>query len=184
MYIYEIKNTINGKRYIGQSQPTNNIRLNNHRYALRCGTHSNSHLQSAWNKYGEKVFVWNKVVVVDTIEELDRIETALIEKYKTLNRKYGYNARPGGSQYKYHTDATKRKIGQANKGNTHTDKLKLRYAKERRIYDYPKYVIDPIGNMHEVVNIKGLCKRYGINDSNFRKMLRGKYKFSEGWRLK
>jgi len=61
--------------------------------------------------------------------------------------------------------------------------LKKRYALERRIYQYPRYVCNPQGKKHELVNIKGLCKEYGIDDANFRKMLRGEYKHSKGWTI-
>lgn len=53
--IYEIRNTANGKFYIGSS---NNIRLrwNGHRAKLKNNTHANPHLQAAWNIYGETLF--------------------------------------------------------------------------------------------------------------------------------
>ena len=53
--IYMITNYVNNKRYIGSSK---NIaqRLWTHRSNLRHNTHSNEHLQHAWNKYGEENF--------------------------------------------------------------------------------------------------------------------------------
>lgn len=58
--IYEIENTVNGKRYIGSSS---NIRkrLADHRNFLRKNNHNNEHLQCAWNKYGEDKFVYDMV---------------------------------------------------------------------------------------------------------------------------
>ena len=53
--IYEILNTVNGKRYIGQTTLFSK-RWNRHRNSLRKGTHTNQHLQNAWDRDGEKAF--------------------------------------------------------------------------------------------------------------------------------
>lgn len=62
--IYIIKNKINNKFYIGSSININK-RWNVHRCALNGQTHCNQHLQSAWNKYGEKNFQFKVVKKVD-----------------------------------------------------------------------------------------------------------------------
>ena len=53
--IYEILNTVNGKRYIGQ---TSNFkkRWKEHRTGMKRGDHGNRYLQRAWDKYGEEAF--------------------------------------------------------------------------------------------------------------------------------
>lgn len=53
--IYEIVNTVNGRRYIGS---TNNFltRYAKHLSHLRGNDHDNPKLQAAWNKYGENAF--------------------------------------------------------------------------------------------------------------------------------
>lgn len=54
--IYKIVNRVNGKYYVGSS---NNIwkRVEyQHKKQLRDGNHWNTHLQSAWNQYGESSF--------------------------------------------------------------------------------------------------------------------------------
>lgn len=56
--VYKIKNEINGKVYVGS---TNNFtrRWLKHRALLRHNKHQNSHLQAAWNKYGESSFTFS-----------------------------------------------------------------------------------------------------------------------------
>ena len=53
--IYEIHNTISGKRYIGQSVHVR-TRLLKHINLLNKNKHLNKHLQSSWNYYGEDKF--------------------------------------------------------------------------------------------------------------------------------
>lgn len=53
--VYEIVNTVNGKRYIG-SAVSFKKRWGVHRHALRHSAHHSSKLQRAWNKYGEDAF--------------------------------------------------------------------------------------------------------------------------------
>jgi hypothetical protein len=58
--IYKIENTINSKVYVGSS---NNIKVRwrKHKALLRHNKHPNQHLQNAWNKYGEDVFIFSVV---------------------------------------------------------------------------------------------------------------------------
>lgn len=55
--VYQIYNTVNGKRYIGSSIHIEQ-RFKEHLRNLRANKHVNAHLQSAWNKYGEHSFVF------------------------------------------------------------------------------------------------------------------------------
>ena len=53
--IYKIINKVNGKYYVGSSKLVKR-RLSEHKTYLRSNRHFNSHLQFAWNKYGENNF--------------------------------------------------------------------------------------------------------------------------------
>lgn len=70
--IYEILNTVNGKRYVGQ---TSNLskRWGEHRSALKRGRHENSRLQRSWDKYGENAFEF-VVLIYCSIEDLTHQE--------------------------------------------------------------------------------------------------------------
>jgi group I intron endonuclease len=62
--VYEIKNEINGHCYIGSS--VNLIRrLYSHEHGLQNCYHQNKHLQSAYNKYGEKNFTFRILFYCD-----------------------------------------------------------------------------------------------------------------------
>ena len=96
--VYQIKNTLNGKAYIGSSKNIKR-RLGIHRSMLRHGTHRNPHLQNAWNKYGESAFVME--IIESTIPD-NRIKREQFWIDTTPNR---YNisliAGVGGSGIKY-----------------------------------------------------------------------------------
>lgn len=53
--IYEIVNNKGFHKYVGQSSDILN-RWRNHLHDLRRNKHGNSHLQNAWNRYGERHF--------------------------------------------------------------------------------------------------------------------------------
>ena len=53
--IYKITCESNGKSYIGSSKNVNS-RMRGHARALEKKKHTNSYLQSAWDKYGPELF--------------------------------------------------------------------------------------------------------------------------------
>lgn len=63
--IYRITNMANGKFYVGSADSFAR-REWQHKYYLRRNEHKNPHLQAAWNKYGEEMFVFE---IVETIPE-------------------------------------------------------------------------------------------------------------------
>ena len=62
--VYEIRNAINGNCYIGSSINLA-LRLRKHKEALRSHRHNNSHLQRAWDKYGESSFSFKTILLCD-----------------------------------------------------------------------------------------------------------------------
>lgn len=99
MVIYEIVNSANGKKYIGKHiGDTPDNRWYGHKSGLNRNKHYNCHLQSAWNKYGEDIFEFNVIETgIETIDDLNLKEVFYIEKYNTMDDRFGYNLREGGS---------------------------------------------------------------------------------------
>lgn len=75
--IYVIRNTVNGKFYIGQAQ---NLRLRwkGHKAILRNNHHTNPHLKAAWDKYGESAFSFSILEYCD-VEQLNRCEQEYLD---------------------------------------------------------------------------------------------------------
>jgi len=107
-HIYEFLNTVNQKRYIGKTM--NKVkRRQDHFRSLRRGTHYNTHLQKAWNKYGEEFFQWNLLEeCIGWSATLER-ERYYIELYQSNNPNYGYNQDNGGAPGKIVSATTKKK---------------------------------------------------------------------------
>jgi group I intron endonuclease len=132
--IYEIRNTINGKRYIGSAVDTNK-RWRTHKSHLNRGLHKNPHLQNAWNKYGANAF---KFSVIETcfvfaliFREQHYIDT-LRPEYNIRKRaesNLGLKSSPETKMKlsilgRNMSPETRAKIAAANMGNTHSRGIK------------------------------------------------------------
>lgn len=96
--IYGIKNSVNGKIYIGLTSNGLRKRSNEHTKLLDKGKHPNKHLQSAWNKYGRSAFEIYIIEEVSEPESLPDREIFYILKYQSYLDDYGYNLSMGGER--------------------------------------------------------------------------------------
>jgi hypothetical protein len=78
--IYQIRNLINNKRYIGQTSNFEN-RKNCHFRSLKGGYNKNKHLQNAYNKYGLENFVFEILIYCER-EYLTKYEQFFVDKEK------------------------------------------------------------------------------------------------------
>ena len=76
--IYQIKNITNNRRYVGSSNDVYH-RFGQHKTALQNRKHFNSHLQHAWDKYGEDNFVFQFLLLCSE-KDLLKYEQAYLER--------------------------------------------------------------------------------------------------------
>ena len=84
--IYQIRNLWNNKIYIGQSINLTQ-RKASHWYKLKRKMHCNTPLQSSYNKYGRKNFIF-EILIFCELFELTRYEQIFVDKYKNKNVLY------------------------------------------------------------------------------------------------
>lgn len=123
--IYQIRNAVNGKVYVGQSRDVRR-RWKRHQATITARKHENIHLQRAWDKYGGEAFVFEVLEIVDDENALTDKEQCWIDRCQASDDNYGYNLRPAaGTMLGYHhTKETKKKISAAFKGKALTKEHK------------------------------------------------------------
>lgn len=109
--VYQHRNKINGKVYIGITMQTPEQRWRHGE-----GYKSSPHFYAAIQKYGWDNFEHNILFQNLTKEEACKKEQELIAKYNSMNRKYGYNSTSGGDIFVMNEE-TKQKISQSLMGN-------------------------------------------------------------------
>lgn len=74
--IYQIRNILNNKIYVGSTQKKNNYaRKSEHFSKLKNNNHCNKKLQNSWNKYGEESFLYEileDIVLSDILSKDDK----------------------------------------------------------------------------------------------------------------
>lgn len=146
--IYQIRNLVNGKVYVGSSVNLNR-RRNVHFYKLRHNMHDNLKLQNAFNKYGETSFVFEIIEIVDDKCQLLNKEQYYIDKYNVIQE--GYNILPNAystlgfcpsaesrnkmsiaHKGKHISEEQKRKISIGNTGRKRTEEQKCNISNNRK----------------------------------------------------
>ncbi len=130
--IYQLLNTFNGKKYIGCTSNYTK-RKARHRCRLNAGVHVNRHLQSAWNKYGQEVFEFSVVQILDNREAMFELEADLIDH---LSERF-YNLHEGGCGGSSWDKSSKNasliiaKISAAHKGKPKSAEHKAKLSKAK-----------------------------------------------------
>ena len=110
--VYQHKNKINGKIYIGITSQKPEDRWG----SQGCNYKSSPHFYSAIQKYGWNNFEHNILFTGLTKEQACLKEQELIKEYDLMNREFGYNSTSGGDIFVMNEE-TKQKISQAMMGN-------------------------------------------------------------------
>jgi group I intron endonuclease len=131
--IYQIRNILDGKVYVGQSQNIEQ-RWRLHRSVLTRAKHANKHLQCAWNKYGQSSFVF-EILEICLIENLTTQEQFWLDTKYAYRRNSGYNlglCADSPTRGRSPSVETRAKISLAGKGKAHTVEVRTKMSTAHR----------------------------------------------------
>lgn len=132
--VYALRNTIDGRIYVGSTTRAMRTRWAEHRKALRKGDHHSIFLQRAWIKHGELSFTFFVIeVVLDAAKILER-EQFWLDHFQSSQKTNGYNISPtaGNCAGRIVSDATKAKIGAAATGRKPSIETRMKMAESHR----------------------------------------------------
>lgn len=127
--VYKITNIVNNKIYIGSSVNLKK-RIYEHKRTLKLNKHHSCALQRAVNKYGIDNFIF------EIIENCNIDEIIIREQFYIDSLKPEYNIlKHAYSNFGHkHTEETKRKLSELNKGKTHivTEETKIKISESHK----------------------------------------------------
>ena len=154
--IYQITNTVNGKRYIGSAVDLGQ-RWAIHRFDLRHGKHGNQILQRSYNKHGEAAFEFEPIELVPDKDNLLAVEQHYLDTIKPeynickvagshlgVKRSPESCARISAAKMGHtYSDESKEKISAALKGFKHSNETKARMqeAQKKRRHGGTEWVV-------------------------------------------
>lgn len=193
--IYEIRNIINNKTYIGSSKNLNH-RRSTHFYDLRNNKHKNPHLQKSFNKHGENNFIFS-ILKECKLEDLISQEQYFLD---ILKPEYNILKIAGSSVGIKRPDQSIR-IKEFNKNRTVSKQTKLRTSKtlknighkptkectEKSMEVLRKGVIqyDLEGNfIKEFISLNQACRELQMSSGNLSKACKHENKSLKGFKWK
>ena len=181
MGIYAIINKTNNKRYIGQTRDLEH-RKKVHFTNLKKNKHINTHLQNAYNLYGESNFTF-VVLQLCSEENLDYYEDYYIHQYDALNTGYnicegGLNNCPDNTNEKHgmwRKDIPNELIKQMYLSGKQSSEISKIFGCSRRTIDrrlhkiFDDDFIKKTANQRRSKSLTGIKHPKGINHSNYDK---------------
>lgn len=202
MIIYVIENTLNGKKYVGQTTRTLDERMKEH------FRHSNTPIDKEIKKVGKDNFDYYVIDEAHSIEELYNLEQHYIKELDTMNN--GYNCCYGGKTTKgyKHLESSKKAMSDAKKelnicgvnnpffGKKHTQKTKEKMSeawknremseewKQKLKDNHPKRKVLNITTGETFDSIKQAAEVYNLKATHISRVCRGKRKTTGGFAWK
>lgn len=192
--IYQIRNILTNHIYLGSSKNIE-YRFNTHKSLLRHDKHHSTHLQRAWNKYKEELFLF-EIIELCNIEELLLKEKQYLDKLKprynisldsfapmtgrkhsksTLEKFKGKRTgKLNGMFNRNHTEKSKKKMSDSKKGTKWTEEQRIKIMKsfkENGGYwkgkKVPEHITNRLVEYGKSIRNKIECSNGKIYDSQF-----------------
>lgn len=151
-YIYLITNTVNGKRYVGQTKQGLKERFYQHKSASK---RSQLPLSKAIRKYGILAFTIEELEQCPDLETLNLAEVKWIAYYDSTTQGFGYNCTSGGAKDFECSEVTKARISRARKELLSDPRFRDRISENQKRY------ID--AHPEEVTRLSAMSKAYNMS---------------------
>ena len=127
--LYEHRNKMNGKRYIGITNSTTKRWYGKGKHYDKCTC-----FWSAIQKYGWDNFEHNIIMDGLTLEEANKLEVLFIAMFRTREKPFGYNIAEGGANAptmlgKHHSEETRLKMRESALGRVISEKQRQSHSK-------------------------------------------------------
>lgn len=193
--IYQIRNSVNNKVYIGSSKDLYK-RYSEHHSSLRQNKHKNTKLQNAYNKYGENVWYFEILEYITNEDMLLSREQHYIDAFNSVQS--GYNIAPiaGNTLHVYPSEETRKKMSIAqkgkvvstetrkklsalNKGRVRTPETKAKISKSNKGQNMGASNVNAtaiicLETLEIYPAINKLCRKFGYNRNTISKCCSGK----------
>lgn len=177
--IYRITCTTTGKFYIGSSSNLQH-RWTQHLYNFRNNIHGNPHMQNAFNKHGEKSFIFEVVELTLPAFQLER-EQHWLDKLKPFNQK-GFNINRTASKPSFSPE-TRERIRLAKLGHEVSPEARVKISVSKtgkKINIAPDdsrkktlIITAPDGTVHVVTGLRKFCKDHNLDVSSLMRVAKG-----------
>lgn len=209
--IYLITNSINDKKYVGQT-----IKTIQERWARHCWTcnlkANRMPITEAISKYRKENFKIEKIDEAESLEEANQKEIHWANYYNTFSPN-GYNLKAGGRKYLHMseetkqklriamtgrkaTEETRRKSSESHKGFKVTDETKKKLSeinkgkpthentiRAAKEKSCKKYkFLSPEGEEVIIINMAKFCRDNNLWESNMNEVAKGKKLQYKGWK--
>lgn len=189
----------NNKIYVGITKKSPEIRWNKGKGYKLCPLMNKAIEKYGWDNVRHEILFTNL-----SKKEAEQKEIELIKKYQCNNSKYGYNIENGGNCCGTHSEETKKKISEAQKGNkncigrfmSQETRKKIGNAnREIKLTEKQKEHLSNISKNKKKVNqydlsgnfikqyecLKQAEKETGILSQNIGEVCRGQQKYAKGY---
>mgnify|MGYP000949948760 CR=1 FL=1 len=170
--VYQIRNIVNSKLYIGSAISIKK-RWQEHVRALNKGQHYNKKLQRAWNKYGANLFKFEIIEYTSQALLLSReqyyLDTLLYASCDNSKfDKLSYNiCRVAGNMLGHkHSVKTRKKISEANKGKKYSIETRKKMSEIQRGKKHSIETRQKISRIHKGKNHYFYGKKHSIESKN------------------
>ena len=180
--VYEIKNLINGKRYVGSSVNLLSRKFE-HFKSLKNNSHHSDHLQKAYNRYGQNNFLFVVIEYINDVNVLRIREQYWIDKLNVCNSKFGYNIALKATAPMFgrkHSEETKLRLSKIRKGRKFTEEHKQKISNKLKGRKRPKEVCQKLSLIRKSKPLSILQRRHldrinanqrGENNPNAKKVV-------------